>query len=439
MRARADSVTNDAITTWLQHLQPILETAVVVDWRRLKTLDAALDAVLITHPVGADLPAGAERSRRLRVIRRELAKCGYVGATSEPAAFQVLAQFLCGYRDIDLRDATGLGHGQIIARHGSASARERWIPRLRDGELAGIAVTEPHGGSRPGATRTHALPGPDGTWLVSGRKMWISRLTEAAVFVVFFRAPNGQLTAAAIDATTQGLRRQLIPPTGLAGWTWGVLDLDSVSVQSVDVLHGDAMVLLRQHLAGYRPLVTATALAGAAWVFDTVTTALAARHMTGDLPRLRDSALVTIGRTHAQLVTALLGAIVAAHLADTEHHRAESWGAAMKAHGVDTANQTTAELALLLGATGFRADSPIAKTRRDLNGLLYADGIHDSLYRTAGKHHTAPADTAIPPPRGRPETPNPPPPDHRRAEKPGRSPDPAPLLAQRGHTLLNSL
>jgi alkylation response protein AidB-like acyl-CoA dehydrogenase len=204
MRARADSVTNDTITTWLQHLQPILETAVVVDWRRLKTLDAALDAVLITHPVGADLPAGAERSRRLRVIRRELAKRGHAEATSEPAAFQVLAQFLCGYRDIDLRDATGLGHGQIIARHGSASARERWIPRLRDGELAGIAVTEPHGGSRPGATRTHALPGPDGTWLVSGRKMWISRLTEAAVFVVFFRAPNGQLTAAAIDATTQG-------------------------------------------------------------------------------------------------------------------------------------------------------------------------------------------------------------------------------------------
>ena len=39
------------------------------------------------------------------------------------------------------------------------------------------------------------------------------------------------------------------------------------------------------------------------------------------------------------------------------------------------------------GAAGFRADSQIAKTRRDLNGLLYADGIHDSLYRAAGKHH----------------------------------------------------
>lgn len=41
------------------------------------------------------------------------------------------------------------------------------------------------------------------------------------------------------------------------------------------------------------------------------------------------------------------------------------------------------------GATSFRADSLIAKTRRDLNGLLYADGIHNSLYRATGKHHTA--------------------------------------------------
>ena len=31
------------------------------------------------------------------------------------------------------------------------------------------------------------------------------------------------------------------------------------------------------------------------------------------------------------------------------------------------------------------ADSKLAKARRDLNGLLYADGIHDSLYRAVGR------------------------------------------------------
>jgi alkylation response protein AidB-like acyl-CoA dehydrogenase len=146
--------------------------------------------------------------------------------------------------------------------------------------------------------------------------------------------------------------------------------------------------LLREHFAAYRPLVTATALGGAAAVFDTVAATLATRRASGELARLRDTALVTLGRAHANLVTALLGVIVAAQLSSAGRQDAERWGAAMKAHGIDTANQAAAELALLLGAVGYRADSPVAKIRRDLGGLLYADGIHDSLYRTAGKQHT---------------------------------------------------
>jgi alkylation response protein AidB-like acyl-CoA dehydrogenase len=395
------SAFDEAITTWLRSLRPVLDPADRVNWTRLTALAGALDEALADHPVGADLPAGTERSRGLRVIRQELARQGHVDTTSEPAPFQVLAQFVCGYRDIDLRDTTGLGHGSLIARHGSPAVRRQWIARLLAGELAGIALTEPHGGSRPAETRTRAIPGRAGTWLVTGRKTWISRLTEAAVFVVFFRAPDGHLVAGAVDAAEPGLRRQPIPPTGLAGWTWGVLDLDAVPVRPEDVLHGDGMALLREHFAGYRPLVTATALGGAAAVFDTVTAMLATRKATGDLLRLRDSALVTVGRAHAQLVTALLGAAVAS-LTEAGYPAAELWGAEMKAHGIDAANRAAAELALLLGAAGFRADCQIAKTRRDLAGLLYADGIHDSLYRAAGKYHTAEQSPAVPAPRGKP-------------------------------------
>jgi hypothetical protein len=43
-----------------------------------------------------------------------------------------------------------------------------------------------------------------------------------------------------------------------------------------------------------------------------------------------------------------------------------------------------ADLAPLLGAAGFMRRSAIAKARADLTGLLYADGIHDSLYRSGG-------------------------------------------------------
>jgi alkylation response protein AidB-like acyl-CoA dehydrogenase len=391
-----------AIDTWLEPLRPSLDPAGALDWPRTRALAEAVDAASTAHPVGADLPTGIERSRRLRAIRQDLAEQGHLDTTSQPPLFGVIAQFVCGYRDIDLRDATGLGHGQLIARHGGPQTRQQWIPRLLAGELAGIAVTESHGGSRPAHTRTAAVPGPDGTWLICGRKTWISRLTEAAVFVVFFRDPHDQLMAATVDATTPGLHREPLTPAGLAGWSWGVLELDAVPVRTVDVLHGDGMALLREHFSSYRPLVAATALGGAAAVFDIVAAALIARRSSGELARLRDTALVTLGRAHAQLTTALLGVTVAAQLAGGGHPDAERWGAAMKAHGVDTANQVAAELTLLLGAVGFQADCPVAKVRRDLGGLSYADGIHDSLYRAAGQQHTTTGHRTVPAPRSHP-------------------------------------
>lgn len=210
------------------------------------------------------------------------------------------------------------------------------------------------------------------------------------MFVVFVRGPGG-LAAAAIDAASPGLRRQTITPSGLNGWSWGILDLDAVPVQADDVLDGDGMAVLRKHFARYRPLVTATGLGSAAAVFDTVTTALANRFGVGELSRLRDSALVTVGQSHAQLVGALLATFAAAQLTQEEHRQAEPWAAAIKAYGIETAHKLTADLALLVGASGFRMDCALSKIQRDLAGLRFADGIHDSLYRAAGKRHVAAA------------------------------------------------
>jgi hypothetical protein len=64
---------------------------------------------------------------------------------------------------------------------------------------------------------------------------------------------------------------------------------------------------------------------------------------------------------------------------------ADLWARAGKAHAVDTAVSVIDELALFVGAAAFTAMSPLVKVRADLAALRYADGIHDSLYRSAGK------------------------------------------------------
>ncbi|MGH3904315.1 MAG: hypothetical protein ACRDTE_09010, partial [Pseudonocardiaceae bacterium] len=70
-----------------------------------------------------------------------------LGGRGTPMVLQTLLQVVCGYYDLDLRDVTGLGHGELIARHATPVVRTTWLPMLIAGELTGIAVTERHGGS----------------------------------------------------------------------------------------------------------------------------------------------------------------------------------------------------------------------------------------------------------------------------------------------------
>ena len=311
---------------------------------------------------------------------------------------QTLLQFICGYHDVDLRDSSGLGHGRLIAEHAAPRARDQWLPALLAGAVPGIAITEPHGGSQVHATRTTATPGRDRTWTVTGTKTWISRLTEAVLFCVFFTDPAGQLSAAVIDAASPGLIRRPIVPAGLSGWAWGELRLQAVTVRPGDILGepGEGMALLREHFANYRPLVAATALGAAARVHDQTAGWLDGRRQAGVIAGLRDNALITLGRTYAQINAALLAALTAQRLAETRDPHAQLWGCAIKAHGTDVAYQAASELALLTGAAGFTVGSGTTKARQDLNALLYADGIHDSLYRSAGRSLTQPSSPASP-------------------------------------------
>ncbi|BCJ64066.1 acyl-CoA dehydrogenase family protein [Polymorphospora rubra] len=142
--------------------------------------------------------------------------------------------------------------------------------------------------------------------------------------------------------------------------------------------------MFRRHFARFRPLVTATALGTAAGVHTLVTGTVAARTRVGVLPRVRDNALVVLGRSHAEITAALLATITAGRLAAETHPHADFAARVGKAAGVDAAVRAVADLSPLIGAAGFQRAHPIAKARADLTGLLYADGIHDSLYRSGG-------------------------------------------------------
>jgi alkylation response protein AidB-like acyl-CoA dehydrogenase len=228
----------------------------------------------------------------------------------------------------------------------------------------------------------------DGYWEVQGTKTWVSRINEAVAFVVFFRDPDRAISAAVVQATDHHLYRETVEPLGLGGWSWGMLRLAGVRVDPrYDLVgpRGQGLAVFRRHLTSFRPLVTAAAVGCAAGVHQCVTRTLAGRQASGGLVRVRDNALIGLGRSHAQLSAALLSTLAAGRLVEAGHPMASVTVCVGKAAGVDTALRVVTDLGPLVGAQGFQRSHRVAKARADLTGLLYADGVHDSLYRAGGK------------------------------------------------------
>ena len=93
--------------------------------------------------------------------------------------------------------APGLLHGayECIKHHASDALKAQYLEKVATGEwLATMCLTEPHAGSDLGLCRTKAVPQADGTYLLSGTKIFISGgehdLTDNIVHLVLARLPD---------------------------------------------------------------------------------------------------------------------------------------------------------------------------------------------------------------------------------------------------------
>ena len=92
----------------------------------------------------------------------------------------------------------GLTHGaaSAIFAHGSEEQKSTYLPNMVSGRWSGtMNLTEPHCGTDLGLIRTKAEPQVDGTYRITGQKIWISAgehdLTENIVHLVLARIPGG--------------------------------------------------------------------------------------------------------------------------------------------------------------------------------------------------------------------------------------------------------
>jgi alkylation response protein AidB-like acyl-CoA dehydrogenase len=107
--------------------------------------------------------------------------------------------------------APGLLHGayECIKHHASDELKAQYLSKVGTGEwLATMCLTEPHAGSDLGLARTKAVPQTDGSYHISGTKIFISGgehdLTDNIVHLVLARLPDA-------PAGPKGLSLFLVP------------------------------------------------------------------------------------------------------------------------------------------------------------------------------------------------------------------------------------
>jgi alkylation response protein AidB-like acyl-CoA dehydrogenase len=91
----------------------------------------------------------------------------------------------------------GLSHGayEALHAHGTPEQKALYLPKLTSGQWTGtMCLTEPHCGTDLGLLRTKAEPQPDGTYKITGAKIFISAgehdLAENIVHLVLARLPD---------------------------------------------------------------------------------------------------------------------------------------------------------------------------------------------------------------------------------------------------------
>jgi alkylation response protein AidB-like acyl-CoA dehydrogenase len=125
-----------------------------------------------------------------------------------------------------------------IALFGTEAQKERYLPRLVAGELVGAyALSESGSGSDALAARTRATRQADGSWLLSGEKMWITNGGFADVVIVFAQADGDQFTAFIVERSYPGVSSgQEEHKMGLHGSSTTALLLQDVPVPGANVL-----------------------------------------------------------------------------------------------------------------------------------------------------------------------------------------------------------
>jgi alkylation response protein AidB-like acyl-CoA dehydrogenase len=203
----------------------------------------------------APLVAAAEEDAAFpRDAFRELGELGFlgmpyseeVGGAGQPyeVYLQALEEIASVWASVGVGLSVHVMSCYPLATFGTAEQKERWLPEMTGGTLlGGYCLSEADAGSDPGAMRTRAVAGEDGSWSVTGSKAWVTHGGEADFYTLFARTSEERgrgiscflAPGDAPGLTTQVPERKM----GLTGSTTATLDWDGVELEADRLIGGE--------------------------------------------------------------------------------------------------------------------------------------------------------------------------------------------------------
>ena len=173
------------------------------------------------HHVGADI---WRRAGQLGLLCADIpAQYGGMGGTFRHEAIL--------HEELARAGMTGFGSGvhsicaHYLLNHGQEEQKQRWLPRMAQGELIGaIAMTEPGAGSDLQAIRTRALRDGD-DYIVNGSKLFITNGYLAGLLALAVKTDPAQ--------RARGISILMVETKNLAGYRVGRI-LDKMGMKSQD-------------------------------------------------------------------------------------------------------------------------------------------------------------------------------------------------------------
>ena len=276
-----------------------------------------------------------------------------------------------------------------LLTYGNESQKAKYLPLLCNGTIGAYALSEAGSGSDAFGLATRAVQ-RNGTWYLTGRKLWITNGAEAGIFIVFANADPSKgykgITAFIVERSFKGFSvGHKEDKLGIRASSTTELILDDVEVPAENVLGpvGQGYKIAIDTLNEGRIGIGAQMVGNATGALAAAMAYLKERKQFGKAITEFQAVQFQLAQAATELEAARLMVYNATRLKDAGHDIAKE-GAMAKLYSSQVCERVTSLALELFGGYGYTKDYPAEKFFRDAKiGTIYEGTSNMQLHTIA--------------------------------------------------------